>query len=78
MALLAFGGVFLADTVITFLAIKEREAWIDGKLWRSIVVDALGAVAITASIILIAEYSWVTLPASIAGVVAGRLLAWRY
>ena len=76
--MLAYVGVFASDAVLVFLALKEREAWAQGAFWRGTLVDCIAAVAGTASIVLTAEYSWSTLPAAIAGVIAGRALAWRF
>lgn len=70
--------VFLSDAVIVFLAIKERDSWIAGRIHTSLLIEALSALAIGVNIILVAEFRWIMVPFSVGGAVFGRYLAWRF
>lgn len=76
--LIPMAAVFASDAIVTFLQIKEREQWLNGHTLLGAAIDGVTAFVIGVSIIFIAEYTWVILPASVAGVLAGRWLAWRF
>lgn len=70
--------VAVLDGAITYLSIKDRDAWLSGNLRRALVVDALTTVAVGVSVCAFVEFTWVMIPPTVVGSLAGRYLAWRF
>lgn len=69
---------FAAAAIVNYLQLKERAAWFQRSTRAGYVFDGLGEMAIIITVILVAEYSWIILPFSVAGVLVGRWLSERF
>lgn len=70
-------AVAALDAFVTYLNIKEREAWIAKHVARSVILDGLTTAAIGFSICAFVEFTWAMILPSVIGSMFGRWLAWR-
>lgn len=70
-------AIAVADALIVFIAVRERDAWRDGRVGRTIALEGVSAAVVGASILLFVRFGWALLPWSVAGAMTGRWLAWQ-